>query len=205
MKRIALVLCCMLGAGFAAHAEEPKTALKESFVDAPKEVPKYELVKEKSALKFFAIQNSAPLEGRFNEFSATVMFHPEYPELSSIDAEVNMGSVEVGNQDVASNIRLPEWLSVEAFPKARLVIKKLSKFPMSMNYYGDGELTLRDKTKPVTVNFQVTHIDDDGAVAKGYFTLQRNEFGVGQGKWEKDDVVKKEVRVDFRVYAKKVK
>lgn len=168
-------------------------------------VDKYELVREKSALKFFAIQNGAPLEGKFNEFSAVIMFDPEKPELSSIDAEVSVGSVEVANQDVAANIRLPEWLSVDAFPKAKLVVQKLSKFPSSMNYYGDGELTLRGQKKPVTINFQITHIDDDGAVAKGYFTLKRADFGVGQGQWAKDDVIKNEVRVDFRVYARKVK
>lgn len=171
---------------------------------AKAEIASYDLVKEKSILKFYAIQNNAPLEGKFNEFSAKITFDPEKPELSSVSAEVNVGSIEVSNEDVAQNIKLPEWLSVEAFPKAKLIVKKLSKFPSSMNYYGDGELTLRDKTKPVTINFQVTHIDDEGAVAKGYFTIPRSEFGVGQGKWSRDDVIKNEVRVDFRIYAKKI-
>lgn len=164
----------------------------------------YELVKEKSAVKFYAIVNGAPLEGRFKDFSAQINLDPEKPEESSLRAEVEVASVEVGNEDVAKNIVLPEWLSAAAFPKATLVMKKLSRFPETMNYYGDGELTLRGIAKPVSVSFQIERMDDAGAVAKGYFTLQRKDYQLGGDQWKNDDVIKNEVRVDFRVYAKKI-
>ncbi len=75
--------------------------------------------------------------------------------------------------------------------------------PNSDNYYVDGTLELRGKTMPATMNFQLQLADDKNAVATGYVTIKRSDYGVGQGDWAKDDVVKNEVRVEFRVVAEK--
>jgi polyisoprenoid-binding protein YceI len=174
-----------------------------AFAPAHAELASYTLVKEKSSLKFLAIIDGKPLEGRFTDFSADINIDPEKPELSNFSAEVATGSVVVSQPDVAKDIQAPDWLSTAAFPKASITVKKLSKFPMTENYYGDGELAVRGKKVPVTVNFQIDHMDEGRAIATGYLTLQRKDFGVGQGKWLKDDVVKNEVRVEFRVVAKK--
>jgi len=167
------------------------------------DVPAYTLDKEKSTLKFFAIQNGAPVEGQFSDFSADIRFDPNQLDKSSIKVDVNIGSVTAANDDVTSNIKLPEWLSAQAFPKATFACKKLTRMPASDNYYADGTLTLRGKTAPVVLNFQMEHMDDKEAIAKGYVTLRRSDFGVGQGQWAKDDVIKNEVRVEFRVVADK--
>ena len=167
------------------------------------DVPAYALVKEKSFVKFFAIQNGAPVEGSFKNFTADIHFDPKQLDQSSITVEVNTGSVNVANDDVMQNVKMPEWLSVQAFPKAVFSCKKLSRFPDADNYYADGELTLRGKTVPVALNFQMEHMDDHKAVANGYVTLHRHDFDIGQGEWSRDDVIKDEVRVEFRVVAEK--
>jgi polyisoprenoid-binding protein YceI len=75
--------------------------------------------------------------------------------------------------------------------------------PQSNYYYADGTLTLHGAAVPVVLNFQIEHFDDQNATATGYVTLRRTEFGVGQGQWSHDDVIKDEVRVEFRVSARK--
>jgi len=167
------------------------------------DVPAYTLNKDKSTLKFFAIQNGAPVEGAFKDFTGDIHFDPDQLDKGSVTIEVNTGSVASANDDVTSNVKLPEWLSTQAFPKATFACKKLSRMPASDNYYADGTLTLRGKTVPVVLNFQMEHMDDKSAIAKGYVTLRRSDFGVGQGAWAKDDVIKNEVRVEFRVVADK--
>src|SRR4051812_33197137 len=102
-----------------------------AFADAPA----YTLVKDKSFLKFIAIQNSAPAEGKFTDFTADIHFDHDKPELSSITVEVNTGSITATNEDVEKNLKLPDWLSVDAFPKAVFKCTKLSHMPQSENYY----------------------------------------------------------------------
>jgi polyisoprenoid-binding protein YceI len=165
------------------------------------DVSRYEVVKDKSSLKFIAIQNNVPIEGEFKEFNAVILFNPDDMEKSTISVEVPLASVSASYEEVTTNLKLPEWLSADKFPSALFSSKKISRMPMSDNYIVDGELVLRGKKVPVTLNFQMTHFDNQNAVAKGFTTLRRSDFGIGEGKWEKEDVVKNEVRVEFRIAA----
>jgi len=167
------------------------------------DLPTYEIVKNKSFLKFNAIQNDAPIEGKFTDFTAEIHFDPDHLQDSSVKVEVNLGSVVVQSPDVLQNIKAPDWLSVEAFPKATFLCKKFTRMPASNNYYADCQLTLRGKTVPVVLNFQMEHFDSKGAVVTGYVSLHRLDFGIGQGEWSHDDVVKDEVHVEFRVAAER--
>jgi polyisoprenoid-binding protein YceI len=169
------------------------------------EAPAYELQKHKSHIKFFAIQNGASVEGKFNEFSADIRFDPEHTDQSSIKVVIKTGSVSMRNEEILTNIKLPDWLSVEVFPEAVFTSKKINRMPSTDNYYAEGQLTLRDKTMPVVLNFHMDHFDDNVAVASGSVTLHRKDFGVGQGEWARDDVIKDEVRVEFRVATEKKK
>lgn len=166
------------------------------------EVIPYMLIPEKSHLKFVAMQNDAPVTGQFKDFTTAIRFDYDRPENGSITAEVKTGSLATDYEEVEKNLRLPEWLSTEAFPVATFRTTKISKMPMSYNYYADGELTLRGRTVPVSINFQIKDYGDM-AIAEGFATLKRNDFGVGQGEWAKTDAVKNEVRVEFRIAAKK--
>lgn len=169
------------------------------------EAPAYKLINEKSSLKFYAINNGSPVEGEFKKFSAQINFNRDKPEESKIIIEVDTGSVSASYDEVAKNLISKDWLSAAEFPKAVFTSKTISKMPSSENYYADGSLKLRDKTLPAVLNFQLQFPDDKSAIAKGYVTIRRTDFGVGQGQWSKDDVVKNEVRVEFRVVAELVK
>lgn len=171
-----------------------------AFADAPV----YKLVKEKSTLKFYAINNGAPVEGQFKDFSADIKFNPDKPEESKISVEVVTASVFASYDELVKNLLTKDWLAVSDFPKAVFTSEKITRMPNSDNYYADGTLKLRDKIIPVMLNFQVQFVDDKNAIAKGFVTLRRSDFGVGQGEWKKDEVVKNEVRVEFRVVAEKI-
>jgi cytochrome b561 len=166
-------------------------------------VPEYAMVKEKSSLKFIAMQNGAPLVGEFKDFTATIHFNKDATSESSITAEVNVGSVAVANDDVQKNIALPEWLSTAAFPQAKFTSKKITRTPGTDDYYVNGELTLKGKTLPVTLNFSLQETGNT-AVAKGFVTLRRTDFSVGEGQWSRDDVIADSVRVELRIVAEKI-
>ena len=167
------------------------------------EAPHYKLIKEKSSLKFYAIQNGAPLQGEFKEFTADIDFSADKPQDSKVSVTVDTKSVSASYGEVEQNLKLPDWLSVEKFPKATFKAEKFIRIPSTDSYNTEGKLTLRGKTIPVTLNFKMEYVDDKSAIAKGYATLKRNDFGVGQGQWGKEDVIKNEVRVEFRIAAEK--
>ena len=167
------------------------------------DLPHYALDKERSSLTFVAIMNSAPVEGKFSDFSADIRFDPDRLKDSSIQVVVDTASVAVENDDVQKNIVLPDWLAVKQFPTATFTCKGLTRMPQTQDYYGKGTLTLRGKTLPAEINFQMKHFDEKTAIADGYVTLHRLDFGVGQGQWAEDDTVQDNVRVNFRVVADK--
>ncbi len=171
-----------------------------AFADAPS----YKLIKEKSTLKFYAINNGAPVEGQFKNFSAEIKFNPDKLDESKITVEVDTGSVFTDYDEIAKNLLSKDWLAVMDFPKAVFTSKTITRMPSSDNYYAEGTLKLRDKTMPATLNFQLQFADEKNAIAKGYVTIRRTDYGVGQGQWSKDDVVKNEVRVEFRVAAERM-
>ena len=164
----------------------------------------YKLVKEKSTIKFYAINNGAPVEGEFKDFSADIKFNPDKLEESKIVVEVETVSVFANYDELVKNLLSKEWLATADFPKAVFTSKTITRMPSSENYYADGTLKLRGKTLPVTLNFQVQFTDGKNAISKGYVTIRRSDFGIGQGEWSKDDVVKNEVRVEFRVVAERL-
>jgi polyisoprenoid-binding protein YceI len=167
------------------------------------EVPSYAVIKDKSFIKFFAIQNNASVEGKFSDFTADIRFDPENLAESSIRVEVDMNSISVVNPQVLDMLKMPDWLSIKAFPKAVFVSRKIDRIPDTDSYYAEGDLTLRDKTEPVSLNFVMEHFTGSSALAVGSVTLQRLKFGIGQGQWAADDVIKDAVRVEFRITAEK--
>ncbi len=110
--------------------------------------------------------------------------------------------MSVANGDVQQNITLPEWLSAAAFPTAKFVSKKITRTPFTDDYYVNGELTLKGITMPAMLNFSLQETGNV-AVAKGFITLKRTDFNVGEGEWAKDDVIADAVRIELRVVAEK--
>jgi len=180
-----------------------------AFAADAKVISHYVLVPEQSKLKFVAIQNNAPVEGAFKNFSADIRFSPDDLDHSRITAEVDVASMFTAYAEVATQLAAPEWLDATQFPKATLRTTKIRQMPDRMNddrhyYYAESELTIRGKTMPVEMDFVLARLDSVGAVAEGRISLQRRDFGVGQGKWQSTDAVEDVVSVTFRVAAKKV-
>lgn len=167
------------------------------------DVPSYKIIKEKSSLKFYAINNNAPVEGEFKDFSADIKFSPDNVKESKIVVEVAMGSIFANYDELVKNLVSKNWLDIAAFPKAVFTSEKITRMPSSDNYYADGTLELHGKKLPVVLNFQA-QFTGDKALVKGYATIRRSDYEIGQGEWKKDDVVKNEVRVEFRVVASKI-
>ncbi|WP_269570334.1 YceI family protein [Legionella tunisiensis] len=92
--------------------------------------------------------------------------------------------------------------NVQMFPKAEFKATEFNKTG-DKTYQAIGTLTIRDKSAPVTLTFTAEETSPGMALVQGSTTLKRSTFGVGQGDWASTDEIKDDVKVDFKLVAKK--
>ena len=159
-------------------------------------VPSWQIVPMQSTLSFTATQNGAPVTGKFKNFSGDISFDPAQLNASHIKIMIDMNSVSAADNDVSSTLKTADWFNVKLFPQAVFTADKFVKTGANA-YQANGNLTIRDKTLPVTVNFVIQDYAAAAAHAKGSATIKRTQFGIGSGEWANTDSIKDDVQINF--------
>lgn len=162
----------------------------------------WKIVPEKSHLTFTATQNNAPVTGSFKTFTADIDFDPRKLSTSHASVSVDINSVQASYQELVTTLLGPDWFNVKQYPTAIFKSTSIKKVKDN-DYEAQGNLTIRDKTMPVSLFFNLKEYTDTTAVFVGHVSLKRLLFGVGQGDWAKTDQVKDDVEVKFLVTAAK--
>lgn len=115
----------------------------------------YTLDKEHAALLFrINHMGFSSYVGRFNDFDVSLNFDPKKIENSSIEAIINMRSIDVNNTDFAATLTGKGWLDTENFPQAvfrSLFVDKIDEQQLVVK----GELTFLGITKAVTMDVKL--------------------------------------------------
>lgn len=158
--------------------------------------PAWQVVPNESSITFTATQNNAPVTGKFNSFTGDINFDSTQLNSSQVKIIVDTGSVATDYAQIADTLKTAEWFDVKNFPQA---IFKSTNFIKTgdKTFQANGNLTIRDKTIPVTLTFTLNDYSADKFHLQGSTVLKRTAFGVGQGDWSKTDAVKDEVQVNF--------
>lgn len=153
----------------------------------------------RSAIRFSGEQVGVPFTGRFQRFEAMVNFDPAKPETGHAIIVIDLASARTG--DVQRDEALPQkdWFDIKAEATARFEATRFLEKGDS-RYDAVGTLTIRGKTKPVTLPFRLS-LDGGQARAVGHLDLVRTEFGVGQGPWASGQWVALMVGVDVDLVA----
>lgn len=150
----------------------------------------------KSYIRFVSKQMNVPVEGQFKRFDATVAFDPAKPQATKAEFEVDLASIDLGNEEGETEAKRKAWLSVEAFPKARFVAASVTQSAPG-KYTATGPLTLKGISQNITAPF--TLADSGGThTVEGQFTLKRLQFRIGEGPWADTGTVADDVLVRFR-------
>jgi len=131
----------------------------------------------------FAVRHMAisTVRGRFKKFSGTIRAE-EDGTLKSIEATIDASSIDTGEPKRDAHLRSADFFDAENSPA--LTFRSTSVTPQGGNRYSvNGTLTMRDKTKPVSLQVEITTPMKDpwgnvraGAVASG--TLNRKDWGL---------------------------
>jgi len=158
-------------------------------------------VKDSSKLGFIATQTGAEFEGAFKSFTSTISFDPGNLEDSQVEIIIHIDSVDTQSAERDSQIISADWFDAATYPKATFKTIQISNGE-NAGYIAKASLTMRGTTKEVELPFNV-EINGDQAHATGELTIQRNDFGIGQGQWVATTVVGDDVRIFFDLKADK--
>ena len=192
MKRIALILlACATGTAHAATWTVDPAA---------------------STLVFRGKYEGEPFQGRFRKFGvSTLAFDAKDPAQIKIVVDVDMASVDTGNEDRDGTLRTPDFLWWEKYPKARFettacragaTVAGARELATTQHFTCAAKLTIREKTQAFDFPFTWTTNADGTATLAAKVTLDRTQYGVGRGDWADDALIAHAVDVTTKLKLK---
>lgn len=122
------------------------------------------------------------VRGGFDKVSGTVVFDPQNPAASSVEATIDVASINTGVADRDNHLRSADFLDVENHPT---ITFKSTNVKVTGDNTADvtGDLTIRGTTRPVTlkVEFLGETMGMNGAPVAGFEAqtkINREDFGL---------------------------
>jgi len=132
--------------------------------------------------------------GTIGGLQADAHFNPANLTSSTIDASVDVNTINTDNSTRDEHLKSDEFFDVTNHPK--ITLKSLSfKHKSGDKYTGQFNLTIKGKTKTVEIPFTYTEKDNTSAF-KGSFKLNRLDFGIGGNSLTMSDEVIVGIDVD---------
>lgn len=163
----------------------------------------WNILKDKSILRFTGYQNGVPLEGRFEEFNAKIFFNPDKLPTSSVKVTIMMDSATSEFEEVTDSLKKDDWFATSRYPTAEFESRIFTHVGGNA-YEARGSLTMRGIRKDVILPFTLDITKkDEGlyALVSGSLTIKRSDFGIGQGEWASTAVVADEVKINIEIAA----
>jgi len=152
------------------------------------------VAEDASAVKFSFVQQGSRMNGRFEEFDATIDFDPKNPASGSIVGVVQVGSVDTRDYDRDATLQEADWFNAAEHPEARFESKAIEA-GSGGEFVASGDLTIKGRTNPATMTFTWEEAGG-GAHFVGKMTVNRFDYNVGEG-WNDTSFVGQDVDVEI--------
>ena len=182
-----------------AAPASPVTAAAAAPAAKANKDPVHWAVSPASTLSFTTTWGGQDIQGRFDHWTADVLFSPDALDRSKVSVSIDLAKVATGDAQRDQSIPGSDWFDAATHPKATYVADRFEKTGEG-RYVAHGKLTLRGVTKPVDLPFRLK-IDGDKARMSGVTSLDRTAFGVGQGEWQATDQIPANVKVSVQIAA----
>jgi len=155
-----------------------------------------------SSLAFTTAWSGEAIRGRFDRWTADIVFSPDDLDHSKVTVSIDMGSANTGEAQRDASLPAPDWFDTATHPKATFTATRFEVVG-EHRYAARGQLTLRGVSRPLTLPFKL-EIDGDRATVSGVTSLDRTAFGVGQGEWTNTDQIPAKVTVRVTLKARRM-
>jgi polyisoprenoid-binding protein YceI len=120
------------------------------------------------------------VRGKFATFGGTIVI-AEDPTASTLEASVDMASVDTGDAGRDEHLRTSDFFDVKAHPK--MTFKSTDITASGGDYELTGDLTIRGVTRPVTFDLELGGVGTDpwGNTRTGFTattTINRKDWGL---------------------------
>lgn len=120
------------------------------------------------------------VRGTFTKFEGQVVT-AEDPLNSSVTATIQTASIDTKDEQRDAHIRAADFLDVDTYPT--ITFRSTGIRPDGDSFLLDGELTLRDQTRPITLNLEVSGFGPDafGGTRAGFSAstaINRSDYGM---------------------------
>ncbi len=149
-----------------------------------------------SQLNYAVDFQGLPIEGQFKHFSV------HYSATKNLLVTVDIGSADMSDDELNSEIAGADWFDAERFGKAVFSSDTIIKnSPSEGEFSAEGTLTLKGISKSVHVPFrwQQDSQQPNSASMMGQLVLQRSDFSIGIGDWSSGEQIGIDVSVSFSV------
>ncbi|MCO1581147.1 YceI family protein [Crossiella sp. SN42] len=121
------------------------------------------------------------VRGAFNEFDGRIKVDGDNPANSSVAVTIDAASIDTRNAQRDEHLRGSDFLELEKFPQIRFVSTSVAQD--GEDFALTGDLTIKDVTRPVTIDFtfEGTAKDPFGNTRVGFegtTTISRKDFGI---------------------------
>nr|WP_204263222.1 YceI family protein [Geodermatophilus normandii] len=122
------------------------------------------------------------VRGAFTDFAGEAHLDTLKPEASSVSIRIRTASVDTGQADRDAHLRSPDFLDVERWPEMVFASTDVEQVDEE-TFEVTGDLTIRDVTRPVTVEFTLTGSAKDpfGNTRVGFegaLSIKRSDWGL---------------------------
>ncbi|MFZ4542292.1 MAG: YceI family protein, partial [Rickettsiales bacterium] len=152
-----------------------------------------------SKLIFHAEQSGEKFSGSFPKFNSEIDFDETAPEKGRIHITVDTATFTIDGSDRTESFPTSDWFAVKQFPTAEFTSAAIKKTG-EHQFIANGNLTIRGVNNPAALPFTLK-TTGKFTIATGELTINRNNYGVGQGRWATDEWIKSPVRITYEVHA----
>ena len=132
----------------------------------------------KSTLTFKGTYQNEGFDGKFRKFDATISYDSADPSKSKFDVSVDLVSVDTGSSERDDTLATADFFDTSKTPKAHFATESFAKNGDAVE--AKGNLTIRNKTKPVTLTVKFAE-NGNAATLDVDTTLKRADFDLGNG------------------------
>jgi polyisoprenoid-binding protein YceI len=129
---------------------------------------------QQSSVAFVSKQMGVPVEGNFRKFSATFRVNPAKPEQGKARIDIDLTSIDTGNDDANQEVAGKAWFDSKKYPTASFVssqVKALGKGRFEVL----GDMTIKGKTLKIRTPFTLEQ-KSGTLIVTGSFPLRRLDF-----------------------------
>jgi polyisoprenoid-binding protein YceI len=122
------------------------------------------------------------ITGEFKNYDVIIETEEEDFTTAKINYTAEVSSIDTGNEQRDGHLRTNDFFNPEKFPTVTFVSTQMEKKPDG-NYLLHGDLTVRDVTRPVTLNvvYEGNVVDPWGNTKHGFTItgkINRKDFGL---------------------------